>query len=121
VAQQQSRNVQDPTQLQAYELMQLKKKPMNARSNPSAVILGMIAIEGMQWFKDQQEWENSGFDAALAKANKPEGYENGIVYGFGGLHRYSIDRETGNVRFIANKCSRPEKLQLAKDIGFEII
>jgi hypothetical protein len=67
-------------------------------------------------YEDQAGWQRNGIDWALEEAKKSG--RTGIIYGFGGFHRYSVLSD-GRVRYIEDK--GPREAEKAKELGFELI
>lgn len=89
---------------------------LNLINNREAVIQALIEMEGERWFKMQETWGENSIDGALVDAQTdPSGI--GIIYGFGGIHRYMV-RKNGDVRY-SESHGRSAKDKAVK-LGFQI-
>ena len=87
---------------------------MNLLTNREAVIEALIAMEGRDWYeKHQPSWGKNSIDGALEKAQRERA---GVIYGFGGYHRYII-RPDGRVFY--SESHGPREAEQAKEFGFE--
>jgi len=90
---------------------------MNLSTNYGHVVKMLMEMEGEDWFKHQKTWEENSIDGALEAAKKGGGYSGGVIYGFGGWHRFFV-RPNGDVVYSSSHGS--SDVEKAKRLGFKI-
>jgi len=90
---------------------------MNLLTNYDHVVKMLVEMEGEQWFEHQKNFDKYSIDGALELAKGSGDYSNGIIYGFGGWHRYFIH---GNGDVIYSSSHGRSGVEQAKKLGFKI-
>ncbi len=92
--------------------------PRNLKSHPEETLAALARVEGESWKLEQKGWTSNNVDGAIAwlDDNEEEKYHSSyIIYGTGGMNRYSVDPQ-GNVTFLKSH-GKPER---AAAEGFKI-
>jgi hypothetical protein len=90
---------------------------MNLLTNYEATVRTLVEMEGKEWFEHQKTWGENSIDGALETSRGGGDYSSGIIYGFGGWHRYFI-RSNGNV--VYSSSHGRSGVEKARSLGFEI-